>query len=109
MIVLNRELVVQMWNAAALNFWGLREDEAKGTSFFSLDIGLPVGDLQGPIRTVLAGASDLPELVLPATTRRGKTVRCHVTVAPLRGANRSIDGIILVMEDQAIRDESPAE
>jgi two-component system CheB/CheR fusion protein len=101
-VVLDRELRVQVWNTGALDMWGLRPDEALGASFFNLDIGLPVGELHQPIREVLSGGAMHRELALPATNRRGKSVRCRVAIAPLLGVDRAVTGTILLIEDEAI-------
>jgi two-component system, chemotaxis family, CheB/CheR fusion protein len=100
-VVLDRELRVQVWNASALELWGVREDEARGTSFFNLDIGLAVGDLHQPIREILSGAASRREVVLGATNRKGKRINCHVSVAPLLANDRSVTGAILLMEETA--------
>ena len=73
-----------------------------GASFFNLDIGLPVGELHQPIREVLSGAAMHRELALPATNRRGKSVRCRVAIAPLLGVDKDVTGTILLIEDEAI-------
>jgi two-component system CheB/CheR fusion protein len=98
-VVLDRELRVQVWNAGALDMWGLRAEEAEGTSFFTLDIGLPVGELHPPIRDILSGAALHREVTLDATNRKGKRIRCQISVAPLLGADRAVTGSILLMED----------
>jgi two-component system CheB/CheR fusion protein len=88
-----------VWNAGALDMWGLRAEEAEGTSFFTLDIGLPVGELHPPIRDILSGAALHREVTLDATNRKGKRIRCQISVAPLLGADRAVTGSILLMED----------
>ena len=40
-VVVDRELKVQVWNARAEDLWGLRPDEAEHRHLLSLDIGLP--------------------------------------------------------------------
>jgi two-component system CheB/CheR fusion protein len=45
-VVVDSELKVLSWNAAAEDLWGVREDEARGEYVLSLDIGLPVAELQ---------------------------------------------------------------
>jgi two-component system CheB/CheR fusion protein len=42
--------------------------------FFDLDIGLPLEQLRGIIRTCQAGKNDYQELILKAIDRRGKTI-----------------------------------
>jgi len=100
-VVLDRDLRVDIWNAGALDLWGLRPEEAQGASFFTLDIGLPVGELHQPIREILSGAAVHRDVSLNATNRKGKSIRCHVSVAPLLGGDRSVTGTILLMEEQA--------
>jgi two-component system CheB/CheR fusion protein len=98
-VVLDRELRVQVWNAGASDLWGLRPEEAQRASFFSLDIGLPVAELHQPIKDVLSGASVYRDAVLHAITRKGRSVECRVTVSPLLGGDRSVTGAILLMEE----------
>jgi two-component system CheB/CheR fusion protein len=98
-VVIDRELRVQVWNAGALDMWGVRRDEAQGSSFFNLDVGLPVAELHQPIREVLSGAAGHREMVLPATNRKGRSIRCRVSVAPLTGLDRAVTGAILLMEE----------
>ncbi len=99
--VVDRDMKVLVWNERATDLWGLREEEAQGHNFLNLDIGLPVAHLRQPIRACLAGESRVQQLILDATNRRGRTIRCRITCTPLDtaggGAHR---GVILVMEPQ---------
>ena len=54
-IVVDRDLRVQMWNAKASDLWGLRDDEVAGEHLLNLDIGLPVDQLRAPLRTRAVG------------------------------------------------------
>jgi two-component system CheB/CheR fusion protein len=101
-VVLDRELRVQVWNAGALDMWGLRSEEAQGTSFFTLDIGLPVGELHQPIRDILSQAAPHRGLTIEARNRKGKRIQCRVSVAPLFGADRAVTGVILLMDEEAV-------
>jgi two-component system CheB/CheR fusion protein len=98
-IVLDRELRVQVWNEGATELWGLRPDEAQQAHFLGLDIGLPVTELRRPIRDVLSGAETRTDVVVPATSRRGRSMECRVRTTALRAADRQIGGVILFMED----------
>jgi two-component system CheB/CheR fusion protein len=98
-VVLDRDLRVHVWNAGALEMWGVRPEEAQGTSLFTLDIGLPGGELHQPIREVLSGASTHREVTVPATNRRGKAIDCLVAITPLLGSDRKVTGVILLMDD----------
>jgi two-component system, chemotaxis family, CheB/CheR fusion protein len=102
-VVLDRQMRVQVWNAGATNLWGLRADEAQHAYFFGLDIGLAVGELQQPIKDVLSG-QPYRETTLTAMSRRGKPFECRVSVSPLTGLDRALTGVILLMEEQARAD-----
>ncbi len=98
-VVLNRDLHVQIWNHKAEDLWGLRLDEVLGRHFLNLDIGLPVEQLPPCMRACLAGESDYQEVVLKATNRRGKAIQCKVTCTPLVSIRQEIQGVILSMEE----------
>jgi two-component system, chemotaxis family, CheB/CheR fusion protein len=95
-VVLDRELRVQAWNAAAEDLWGLRADEAEGQHFLNLDIGLPVNELSRPLRDALSDGGRM-ELELDATNRRGRAVRTQVRIAPMDGSAMGT-GLIVLME-----------
>jgi two-component system, chemotaxis family, CheB/CheR fusion protein len=98
--VLDREQRIQVWNEEAEDLWGLRGEEVAGQHLPSLDIGLPVEKLRRPIRNASAGNAEGNELVLDATNRRGRAIRCKVTCLPLIVASNEIQGVIVLMESQ---------
>jgi two-component system CheB/CheR fusion protein len=98
-VVLDRELRVSVWNDRSAELWGVRSDEAPGQHFMNLDIGLPVEDLREPISGVLAGESEFEALDLDATNRRGREIRCRVTLTPLLGRDHEIRGVIVMVEE----------
>ncbi len=101
--VVDRQQRVQIWNQRAEDLWGLRQDEAVEHHLLSLDIGLPVEQLAGPLRTVLSGSSGREEAVLEAVNRRGRMIECATTIMPLvstgDGDGASPRGAIVLMED----------
>lgn len=100
-VVVDRDLYVQVWNHKAEDLWGLRTDEALGQNFLNLDIGLPVEQLRQPIRQCLIGdLNDTADVVLNAVNRRGKSIFCQVTCTPLVGISQQVTGVILVMEER---------
>ena len=100
-IVIDRELAIETWNAQAQDLWGLAEDEVKGTHFLNLDIGLPVDRLRVPIRDVLAGNDEDGHVVLEAVDRRGKSIKARIKVSPLgRTLDGDVGGAILMMEPE---------
>ena len=98
-VVVDRDLQVQLWNNKAENLWGLRTAEVKGQLFLNLDIGLPVEQLLQPIRTCLLGQVNYMEVTLEATNRRGKTINCKVTCTSMINMAQEIRGVILLMEE----------
>ena len=96
--VLDGDLNVQVWNDRAADLWGVRSDEVVGKPFLDLDIGLPTKDLRPMIRSVLRAKPTHEEVVVPAMTRRGRRIRCHVIATSLPGRGRA-GGVVLVMEE----------
>jgi two-component system CheB/CheR fusion protein len=95
-VVVDRELRIAEWSRPATELWGLRPDEAEGEHLLNLDIGLPVNELRGPIRNVLAGREQR-DVVLRAHNRRGQPVVCTVSFTQLVPHHDGSEGVILVM------------
>src|SRR5205807_1675867 len=82
------------------DLWGLHADEVRGKSFFELDIGLPVRELEKPIRGCLNGGARFEDVVVDARNRRGKPVRCRVTCTPLQARDgEPTPGVVVLMND----------
>src|SRR6266550_4294439 len=96
--VLDRSGRVQVWNERAADLWGVRSDEVVGQSFFDLDIGLPAEQLRKLVQAGSGGAKRHDELVVVATTRKGRQIRCRV-VAHALGDGEKPGGVVLVMEE----------
>jgi len=97
-VVVDAEMRVQIWNGRAEELWGLHADEVVGRSVLTLDIGLPVEELTAPLRRSVTGESGGEERVLAAHNRRGRTIACRVTFAPL--LERSVPhGAVMLMEE----------
>jgi two-component system CheB/CheR fusion protein len=97
-VVLNRELMVQVWNQQAEDLWGLREDEAVGAHFLNLDSGLPTEQLKGLIREVIFEGSAGGHQLVPAVNRRGRSIELKVTATPLASGGDEPSGALLLME-----------
>ena len=108
-VVLDEDLTVVLWNHQIAELWGLRSDEAKGKSFASLDIGLPVAELAGPIHTAVNTGTH-QTITVNCVNRRGKSIACRVTCSPLRDGKSTIHGVLLFMEEEQRKDDaaSPA-
>ncbi|MGO9902135.1 MAG: CheR family methyltransferase [Solirubrobacteraceae bacterium] len=97
--VLDRNERVQIWNGQSRELWGLTADQAEDHPLISLDLGLPVEQLQTSLHACLAGDSRREELVLQATGRRGKEFQCRVICMPLGNpGDGDISGVIMMME-----------
>jgi two-component system CheB/CheR fusion protein len=96
--VVDRDLMVLVWNQRAEDLWDLRADEVRDRHFLNLDIGLPVDELRQPIRACLHG-EQVPPVVIDAVNRRGKPLRCNVTCTPLVGPGSETRGVIVMMEE----------
>jgi two-component system, chemotaxis family, CheB/CheR fusion protein len=97
-LVVDRDLRVLEWNPQAEELWGLRRDEVLGKHLLGLDMGLALDQLGQPLRSALAG--EARGLVMEATNRRGRAVRVRVSLNPLTRGPESMEGAIVLMEDQ---------
>jgi two-component system CheB/CheR fusion protein len=77
----------------------LREEEAIDQTFTSLDIGLPVQQLEQALRGAVIDAAS-SDLTLDALDRRGRGMRCRVRVSPLVYPDHNTQGAMVVVEDQ---------
>ena len=98
-VVLNKDMCIQVWNRKTEDLWGLRADEVDGENFFNLDIGLPSDQLRKPIRSIIAGETNDNEYRLHAINRRGRQIECRILIAPLYGHDKDITGVIMLTEE----------
>ncbi|TMD40471.1 MAG: PAS domain-containing protein [Chloroflexi bacterium] len=96
--VLDAMFRVQVWNERAADLWGIRSDETLGRSFFDLDIGLPAEQLNEMIQAGSGGHPRHGELIVDATTRKGRHIRCRV-IAHTLGDGERPSGVVVVMEE----------
>jgi two-component system CheB/CheR fusion protein len=107
-IVVDRDVRVLVWNQQATDLWGLRDDEVEGEHLMNLDIGLPVEQLNQPIRACLSEAGSEFELEVDTVNRRGRPIRCHTLVSPLRGPDGTVVGVILLIDTGHVGEIEPA-
>ena len=105
-VVVDSDLKVLAWNPVAEDYWGLREDEVRGRNVLGLDIGLPTEKLKQPLRACIQGTKDFAALKLDAVNRRGRSMKCHVTISPLVTRDNLNHGAILLMEEDTGQAES---
>jgi two-component system, chemotaxis family, CheB/CheR fusion protein len=101
-VVVDKNLTILIWNSIAEEMWGLRADEVKTCSLFNLDIGLPVNQLRDPIRTALNDGDGAQDLILDAVNRRGRNIKCRVSVGPFKAANGERQGAVIMMEEMGM-------
>jgi two-component system CheB/CheR fusion protein len=101
-IVVDRDLIVQVWNDYAENLWGLRRHEVVGSHFLGLDIGLPVDELRPALGTAITGAAGNTELTVRARNRRGQLITCSCVISPRHGADGVVAGALLLLQEAAL-------
>jgi two-component system CheB/CheR fusion protein len=79
---------------------GVRQEEVQGQHFLNLDIGLPVDQVRPALRRAMSAEDGSRPIMVDATNRRGRPVRCRVTCSPLVGNDKVVRGVIVVMEPQ---------
>jgi two-component system, chemotaxis family, CheB/CheR fusion protein len=98
-VVMNEDLLIELWNEGAADMWGLRQDEVRGKHFFNLDIGLPVERLRQPILAVAQSPEKSSEMIVEATNRRGRRVSVKVTIGSAGSTASHGRGTILLMQE----------
>jgi two-component system, chemotaxis family, CheB/CheR fusion protein len=99
-IVVDRDLIVQVWTHQAHELWGLRADETVGQHLMNLDSGLPTQELHPWLRSVVAGEE--PGIVgrrLVAVNRRGRQVELRVSVSGLHADTDRPTGALILIEE----------
>ncbi|MFB9321529.1 PAS domain-containing protein [Cryptosporangium minutisporangium] len=81
-VVVDTELVVQIWNRQSEDLWGLRPEEAVGQHLLNLDVGISTDRLRPLVRHVLNGGSEPAEVTINAVT--GGDGRCTSEWGPAR-------------------------
>ena len=101
-VVLDRQLHVQLWNGQSRELWGLRSEDVEGQHVLGLDIGLPVEQLRPMLLACLKGEEGRQQVTLDAVNRRGKAIRCKVSCMTLSQLDDGVvTGLILMMEPQS--------
>lgn len=104
-IVVNRDLRVQVWSPQAEELWGLREQETMGQELLSLDSGLPVEAVRPWLEAVISGAeTGIYGQHIDAVNRRGRTVNLRLTVTALLTDERQPSGALLLFEELSVDD-----
>jgi two-component system, chemotaxis family, CheB/CheR fusion protein len=96
-IVVDRELEVQLWNQQSEELWGLRADEVRGKHLLNLDIGLPVDKLKDPVRACLSDGSAAVAVELEAINRRGRAIDVRGSLRALH-TSKGVVGVIVLLD-----------
>ncbi|QGN35490.1 PAS domain-containing protein [Microlunatus sp. Gsoil 973] len=96
-VVVDQDLVVQVWNTAAEELWGLRESETVGRHIVDLDSGMPTERLNALLRRVVDGqeAGVGHSELIPAINRRGRSILLRMTLTSLTGARSRARALVL--------------
>ena len=105
-VVMNEKHVIQSWNRWSENTWGVRAEEAIGTNFEALDIGLPVQDLRDNLAAVQSGRREQADQVLEGVDRRGRAIQCRARMSSLIDEDNVRHGLVIVFQD--VSDITPA-
>jgi two-component system CheB/CheR fusion protein len=96
-IVVDRDMTVQLWNRQSEELWGLRADEVTGKHLLNLDIGLPVDQLKDPVRACLSdGGAGVP-VEVSAVNRRGRAIDLRVSCRPFQ-TSKGVGGVIVLLD-----------
>ena len=98
-VVLDDDLLVQVWGPGAEDLWGVRADEAAGHAFAELDIGLPVRDIVPLLKRTLAGQPARSETTAEVMNRRGRPISMLVESLLLEDDEGNHRGVIVVMNE----------
>jgi two-component system CheB/CheR fusion protein len=101
-VVVDRNYKILVWNHLAEDLWGLRADEVNGQSLLDLDIGFPVSRLRNEIRASVTDGSGPHELLVDAINRRGRSIKCRVTINPFKAGNGEREGAVIMMEEMGM-------
>ena len=92
---------IVLWNRGSEDLWGLRSVEVVGAPLASLDIGLPLTDINPLIGRILVEPGTVENTAVDAVNRRGKQVRIRVTCSAFGYNGNSASGALLAMDVNA--------
>ena len=98
LVVVDRDMRIQVWNRGCEELWGLRSDEATGSLLAALDTGLPTEELKPVIGRAFVDADAAGETVVEAINRRGRQERIRFICGAFRGGDGSVNGVLILME-----------
>lgn len=98
-VVLDEAHAIRSWNRWSENTWGVRAEEALGTKFEGLDIGLPIRKLRDAIADVELARAEYVDKRLAGVDRRGRQILCRIRVSPLMDDDGGAHGLVLIFQD----------
>ncbi|MBX9724008.1 MAG: PAS domain-containing protein, partial [Candidatus Obscuribacterales bacterium] len=99
-IALNSKSEILLWNDTAFELWGLRAEEVKNKSIYSLDFGLDVSLLKSSIDSFLASKDHNAEISTKSTSRRGKEFQCQIKLTKLIDNK---NGLVMLIHPQEVK------
>jgi two-component system, chemotaxis family, CheB/CheR fusion protein len=100
-VVVDREMRVVVWNRRCEELWGVRPEEATGSPFTALDIGLPITEVRPLIGNAFVDSDSDGEVVVDAVNRRGHPIQVRVMCTAFRSDDDTVNGALLMMDAPA--------
>jgi two-component system CheB/CheR fusion protein len=97
-VVVDRDMVIRVWNQRADDMWGLRPDEAVGQHLLALDVGLPTDQLRPLVRQLFEDGAQPDEMRLDGTNRKGRQIAVRVVGSTLQ-LRSELPAALLVMDE----------
>ncbi len=109
LVVLSKNGTVTTWNPAAEEMFGIKEEDAIGSSFFALktDPCFMTGELMPQIRQVIESRKNYHERTLECSTSSGEKLFLVFTIVPLIDITGESKGTMLISRD--VTEEKRAE
>jgi two-component system CheB/CheR fusion protein len=100
LVVVDKEMRVIAWNRGCAELWGVRQDETVGKPLGQLDIGMSMDTVKPLIGNAFVDPDAVGQTSVQAVNRRGRRITVCVTCSSFRAADGSVNGALLLMEEQ---------
>jgi two-component system CheB/CheR fusion protein len=100
LVVVDTAYRVQLWNSGAEQLLGLRAFEAEGLLVLDIELGVPVDELHGALRSVMSGRERRVVLSAPVTDRFGQHHNRVLAVTELQRGEPEARGALLSLVDE---------
>ena len=98
-VVVDRDLVVRVWNDAAEHLLRVSAEDADGRPLLELDTGLPAQQLGAALQRALSGEREVVTVRVDTRLPTGASLTCQVHVSPLWAGDTTFGALLLVQQD----------